>query len=41
MIYEHMFSGLDLYYADPAQHLINPGLDLDDLYDLDRDLSNV
>ena len=29
-----MFAGLDLYYADLAQHLITAGLDLDDLYDL-------
>ena len=31
-----MFPGLDTYYADPAQHLITAGQDLDDL---DRDLS--
>ena len=30
--------GLDLYYADPAQHLITAGQELDDL---DHDLSDV
>ena len=38
----HMFPALDLYYADPAQ---SPTMavedDLYDLYDLDRDLSQV
>ena len=44
---EHMFSGMDLYCAYPAQHLIGAGEDLDDLDDLmiyeqiDRDLSEV
>ena len=43
-----MFLGLDLYYTDPAQHLITAGQDLDgldrnlsDLSDLDRDLSDL
>ena len=40
MIYD-MFSGLDLYCTDPAQHLTTAGYDLDDLYDLDRDLSDL
>ena len=31
-----MFPGLDLYYTDPAQHLITAGWDRDDL---DHDLS--
>ena len=31
-----MFPGLDLYYADPAQHLEAAGEELDDL---DHDLS--
>ena len=35
MIY-HTFPGLDLYYADLAQHLITAGWDVDDL---DRDVS--
>ena len=29
---------MDLYYTDPAQHLITAGWDLDDL---DRDLSDL
>ena len=33
-----MFSGLDLYCTDPAQHLRTAGYDLDDL---NRDLSNL
>ena len=33
-----MFPGLDLYYTDPAQHLITAGEDPDDL---DRDLSDL
>ena len=37
MIYD-MFSGLDLYCTDPAQHLTTAGQDLDDL---DRDLSDL
>ena len=32
------FPGLDLYYTDPAQHLITADCDLDYL---DRDLSDV
>ena len=32
------FSGLDLYYTDPSQHLITAVWDLDDL---DRDLSDL
>ena len=32
------FRGLDLYHADPAQHLITAGEDPDDL---DRDLSDL
>ena len=33
-----MFPGLDLYYADPAQHVITAGHDLDYL---DRGLSDM
>ena len=33
-----MFPGLELYYIDPAQHLVTAG---EDLYDLDRDLSDL
>ena len=36
-----MFPGLDLYCTNPAQHPMTAGEDLDDLCDLDRDLSNV
>ena len=35
--YRTDFVGLDLYYTDPAQHLITAGydlVDLDDLHDL-------
>ena len=43
MIYEDMFPGLGLYYADPAQPLTTAGGELDDLdsdlSDLDHDLS--
>ena len=35
---QHMFPGLDLYYADPAQPLTAAGEELDDL---DHDLSNL
>ena len=34
-----MFPGLDLHCADPVQHLITAGLDLQTVDDLDRDLS--
>ena len=37
-----IFRGLDLYYTDPAQHLIAAGRDPDDLsddLDVDGDLS--
>ena len=33
-----MFPGLDLYYEDPAQHLITAGQAIDDL---DRDLCDL
>ena len=36
-----VFRGLDLYYTDPAQHLMAAGRDPDDLHnlhDLDHDL---
>ena len=33
--------GWDMCYADPAQHIITAGEDLDDLDDLHRDLSDV
>ena len=36
-----MFPGLGLYYADPAQPLSTAGEELDDLYDLDHDLSDL
>ena len=35
---QHMFPGLDMYYADPAQHLTTAG---EELGDLDHDLSEV
>ena len=31
---QHMYPGLDMYYADPAHHLMTTGQDLDDMYDL-------
>ena len=34
-----MFPGLDLYYADPAQHHLRTAAE--DLEDLDRDLSDL
>ena len=34
----HVFPGLDLYYADPAQLLTTGG---EELYDLDHDLSDL
>ena len=37
----HMFLGLDLYYADPAQPLTTAGKELDDLDDLDHDMPEV
>ena len=40
MIYD-TFLGLDLYCTDPAQYIITAGQHLDDLDDLDRDLSDV
>ena len=38
MTYEHMFPGLDPYYAGPAQPLTTAGEELDDL---DHDLSDL
>ena len=35
---QHIVPGLDLYYTDPAQHLITAGQDLDDL---DHDLPDL
>ena len=37
-IRDSLFTGLDLYYTDLAQHLTKPGWNLDDL---DRDLSDL
>ena len=37
-VIQHVFPGLDLYYADTAQPLTTAGEELDDLYDLDHDL---
>ena len=37
---ENVFSGLDLYCSDPAQHPRKTMSDLSDLSDLDRDLSD-
>ena len=42
MIYEDMFPGLGLYYADPAQPLTTAHEELDDLdSDLDGDLCDL
>ena len=35
-----MFLGLDLYYTDPAQHVISASLGSTTVDDLDRDLSH-